>query len=212
MKISIRLFLLVIFVGSLAGGQKAAQDSLAGHIRGELEFLASDALQGRGSGTHDELITAVYLGSELRQMGIEPGGDNGGYVQDASGDYKFRDGPKHWATRNVIGILRGHSPTPKNEVLMLSAHMYHLGVGRPVDGDVRVRRMDWQCDADDCRSHGAVEAGQQRDNRDEQYVCDSSWRAGGIQLGERGIAAVRGNSVRRSGDGAGREWKYGHWI
>ncbi len=136
MKISIRLSLVVIFAGSLAFGQRTAQDSLAQRIHGELEFLASDALQGRGSGTHDELLTAVYLGSELRQMGIEPGGDNGGYVQDATGDYKFpREGTKHWATRNVIGILRGQSPTLKNEVIMLSAHMDHLGVGQPVEGD-----------------------------------------------------------------------------
>lgn len=135
MKISIRLILFLICVGSLAFGQKVVEDSLPHHIRAELEFLASDALQGRGSGTQDELITAVYLGSELRQMGIEPGGDNGGYVQDATGDYKFRDGVKHWATRNVIGVLRGQSPTLKNEVIMLSAHMDHLGVGRPVDGD-----------------------------------------------------------------------------
>ncbi len=136
MKISIRLSLVVIFAGSLAFGQRVAQDSLAQRIRGELEFLASDALQGRGSGTHDELLTAVYLSSELRQMGIEPGGDSGGYMQDATGDYKFPpEGTKHWATRNVIGILRGQSPALKNEVIMLSAHMDHLGVGQPVEGD-----------------------------------------------------------------------------
>jgi len=135
-KISIRLSLVVIFAGSLAFGQRVAQDSLAQRIRGELEFLASDALQGRGSGTHDELLTAVYLSSELRQMGIEPGGDSGGYMQDATGDYKFPpEGTKHWATRNVIGILRGQSPALKNEVIMLSAHMDHLGVGQPVEGD-----------------------------------------------------------------------------
>src|SRR5258708_37543251 len=52
-------------------------------IRAHEEFLASDALQGRGSGTHDELVAATYIGSELRQYGIEPAGDNGGYVQGA---------------------------------------------------------------------------------------------------------------------------------
>jgi aminopeptidase YwaD len=40
-------------------------------------------MQGRGSGTHDELVTATYVGSELRQYGIEPAGDDGGYVQAA---------------------------------------------------------------------------------------------------------------------------------
>lgn len=50
-------------------------------IRGHMEFLASDALQGRGSGTHDELLAATYIGSELRSYGIAPAGDDGGYVQ-----------------------------------------------------------------------------------------------------------------------------------
>jgi Zn-dependent M28 family amino/carboxypeptidase len=126
---------VMVFVASLAGDQKAAQDALANHIRGELEFLASDALQGRGSGTHDELLTAVYLGSELRQLGIEPGGTNGSYVQDASGEYKFGNSSKRWETRNVIGVLPGRSATMKNEVIMLSAHMDHLGIGEAVNGD-----------------------------------------------------------------------------
>src|SRR5579864_2563836 len=50
-------------------------------IRSHEEFLASDAMQGRGSGTHDELVAATYIASELRRYGIEPGGDNGSYIQ-----------------------------------------------------------------------------------------------------------------------------------
>jgi len=50
-------------------------------IRAHEEFLASDAMQGRGSGTHDELVAATYVAAELRQYGIEPAGDNGGYIQ-----------------------------------------------------------------------------------------------------------------------------------
>ena len=135
MRIFAKTALFVIIGCSLASGQEAGADLLANHIRGELEFLASDALQGRGSGTHDEMLTAVYLSSELRQLGIEPGGDNGGYIQNASGEYKFRDGSKHWDTRNVIGVLPGRSPTMKSEVIMLSAHMDHVGIGKPVNGD-----------------------------------------------------------------------------
>jgi len=45
------------------------------------EFLASDAMQGRGSGTHDELVAATYVASQLRQYGIEPAGDRGSYIQ-----------------------------------------------------------------------------------------------------------------------------------
>jgi hypothetical protein len=50
-------------------------------IRAHEEFLASDALNGRGSATHDELVTATYVASQLRQYGIEPAGDDGGYLQ-----------------------------------------------------------------------------------------------------------------------------------
>jgi aminopeptidase YwaD len=53
-------------------------------IRATEEFMASDAMHGRGSGTHDEEVTATYIGSELRRYGIEPAGDNGGYVQSVN--------------------------------------------------------------------------------------------------------------------------------
>ena len=51
-------------------------------IRAHMEFLAGEALNGRGSGTRDEWIAAAYIGSQMRRWGIEPLGDDGGYVQD----------------------------------------------------------------------------------------------------------------------------------
>jgi hypothetical protein len=44
-------------------------------IRSHMEFLASDAMQGRGSGTIFELIAGRYLASQMQQFGIEPAGD-----------------------------------------------------------------------------------------------------------------------------------------
>jgi len=46
-----------------------------------MEFLASDALNGRGSGTRDEWIAATYIASQFRRWGLEPMGDDEGYVQ-----------------------------------------------------------------------------------------------------------------------------------
>ncbi|HEX8421914.1 MAG TPA: M20/M25/M40 family metallo-hydrolase, partial [Pyrinomonadaceae bacterium] len=40
-------------------------------------FLASDAMQGRGSGTQFELLAGHYIASQLQQYGIEPAGDAG---------------------------------------------------------------------------------------------------------------------------------------
>lgn len=50
-------------------------------VRAHLEFLAADALNGRGSGTRDEWIAAEYIASHLRRWGLEPLGDDGGFVR-----------------------------------------------------------------------------------------------------------------------------------
>jgi aminopeptidase YwaD len=41
-------------------------------VRAHLEFLASDALNGRGSGTRDEQIAAEYVGAHFRRLGLRP--------------------------------------------------------------------------------------------------------------------------------------------
>jgi hypothetical protein len=38
-------------------------------------------------------------------------------------------------TQNVVGLLQGSDPKLKKEYLVISAHLDHLGVGRPVNGD-----------------------------------------------------------------------------
>ena len=50
-------------------------------IRGHMEMLASDAMNGRGSGTRDEWLAAVYIGAQLRRWGLVPLGNDGGFVQ-----------------------------------------------------------------------------------------------------------------------------------
>jgi aminopeptidase YwaD len=73
--------LLILFplpTAGAAGGESPTVRPEA--LRAHVEFLASDVLNGRGSGTRDELIAATYGAEQLRQFGIEPATD-GGYVQ-----------------------------------------------------------------------------------------------------------------------------------
>mgnify|MGYP006164594615 CR=1 FL=1 len=68
---------------SAAAAQKSVKTGLLveeRNVRAQMEFLASDALQGRGSGTQFELLAGQYIASQLRQFGVEPAGD-----ADASG-------------------------------------------------------------------------------------------------------------------------------
>ncbi|HLW85171.1 MAG TPA: M20/M25/M40 family metallo-hydrolase [Candidatus Sulfotelmatobacter sp.] len=120
---------------TLLGQHPHAPQKSAAQIAAELGTLASDAMRGRGSGTADELRAAKYLAAELRMIRVSPLGDKGGFIQDVSGTFKFRDGLKEWHTRNVIGVLAGRDAKLKDQVVLLTAHLDHLGVGKPVNGD-----------------------------------------------------------------------------
>ena len=64
-----------------AVGHASASAVCASCIRANMDYLASDELRGRGSGTQDELKAATYVGEQLKRYGVEPAGDDGTYVQ-----------------------------------------------------------------------------------------------------------------------------------
>jgi len=128
------LFISVFCFLSAVAAEKSRTDQA--QIRGAMEFLASDAMQGRASGSHDELLAATYLASQLREIGIAPAGAESGYIQNVSGEFNFyREGRKQWNTRNVIGRIEGRDAKLKVQVILLTAHMDHIGIGKPVNGD-----------------------------------------------------------------------------
>lgn len=108
-----------------------------------MSFLADDALHGRGSATRDEHIAALFAASQFQSLGLEPGGDNGTYLQKVAlpdplpADLrqrlsKFEDTPRK-ETWNAIAILRGSGQS--NQTILLTAHLDHLGIGPSVNGD-----------------------------------------------------------------------------
>ncbi|HTH50881.1 MAG TPA: hypothetical protein VL501_03050, partial [Pyrinomonadaceae bacterium] len=58
-----------------AAAQKTAINET--NVRGEMYFLASDAMQGRGRAGPFERVAAEYIGSQFMQFGLEPAGDGG---------------------------------------------------------------------------------------------------------------------------------------
>ena len=114
-------------------------------IRGDMSFLASDTLQGRGSGTRDEHIAAEYAAALFTSFGLEPGGEGGSFLQKAPLPSPLPPRvEKHLAgfapvartdTWNVVGILRGADPTARTDAILLTAHLDHLGVGPAKNGD-----------------------------------------------------------------------------
>jgi Peptidase family M28 len=145
------------------------------NVRAQLEFLASDAMQGRGSGTNYERIAAEYIASQFRQFGLEPAGDtdasgNKGFVQRIATDQTGAN-----ATWNVIGVLRGSDPRAAAEVIMLSAHLDHIGVNESLTGDKIFNGAD--DDASGCVAVlelARVLAAGKRPRRTVYFVCFGS--------------------------------------
>src|ERR1700738_2654676 len=111
--------------------------TLQQEVHADMNFLADDELHGRGSATRDEHIAALFVAAQLQSLGLEPGGENGTFLQKSPLPdplpariqqrlSKFQDVPRK-ETWNAIGILRG-SVAP-NEVILLTAHLDHLGIG-----------------------------------------------------------------------------------
>src|ERR1019366_1519073 len=50
-------------------------------IRAHVKFLASDLLEGRGTGARGGDIAAEYIATQFALYGLQPAGDNGGYLQ-----------------------------------------------------------------------------------------------------------------------------------
>jgi len=98
----VTLIIVALFSPSLSLAQSPA--TLEQNIRAELGFLASDAMQGRGSGTNFERLAAEYIGSQFRQFGLEPAGDTDStgqksFVQRASlSSAKYTEAPSFTTT------------------------------------------------------------------------------------------------------------------
>ena len=122
-----RSFLILLVIACPVVAQIKEQN-----VRAQLDFLASDAMQGRGSGTAFERIAAEYIGSQFRQFGLEPGGD----TDNGNKSFVQRVRLESGVTWNAIGVLRGTDRT--GEAIMLSAHLDHLGVNEALTGEDKI--------------------------------------------------------------------------
>jgi Zn-dependent M28 family amino/carboxypeptidase len=59
--------------------QPVADRHAADRIRAHVEFLASDLLEGRETGSRGHRIAANYVAAEFRKLGLKPGGTNGSW-------------------------------------------------------------------------------------------------------------------------------------
>ncbi len=99
-------------------------------MQAHVEYLASEDLQGRGLGTPELDTAAEYIAAQFKEIGLQPGADDGSYFQSWKAIVGKEMAEKD--VKNVIGVIPGNKYA--GESVVVCAHYDHLGLGWP---DVR---------------------------------------------------------------------------
>lgn len=70
-----------------------ASTAAAERVRGDVEFLASDLLEGRDTGSKGYAIAASYVATQFRSIGLKPAGSDKGWYQQVPFRRAFLAGP-----------------------------------------------------------------------------------------------------------------------
>ena len=137
MNTSKTLFGFSLFLGILATGYLAnahiihfQKSSLPSHkitttnLKAHVNFLCSNALEGRLTGSMGEKLATHYVANKFRELGLEPAGNNNTFFQEF--DFIDNKQNKHKG-RNVLAKLQINAAS--NQIIVIGAHIDHLGHG-----------------------------------------------------------------------------------
>jgi len=99
-------------------------------VRADVEYLASDALEGRGTGTAGHDSASAYVVRRYTALGLRPALP--GYVQrftarSAVQAHSGTAAPAGRPTQNVVALVPGTDPRLSGQVIVVGAHLDHLG-------------------------------------------------------------------------------------
>ena len=112
--------------------------------------LASDELEGRMSGKKGNILAAEYIKSEFEKYGLKT-------MYDKFKIKRNNPGPKNEIgddfTQNIYAWIEGSDPILKDEIVVIGAHMDHIGYGPSMS---RSRKIEVHNGADDNASGTAA--------------------------------------------------------
>lgn len=124
MKNSIKLFGLLLLLSLTYSG-------IAQTMQDDMEYLASDKLEGREIGSSGEIAASKYLSKRFKKLGLEPKGTDG-FIQELSVKPRYNphakvpvDTSQAIIGRNVVGYIDNGAAT----TVIIGAHYDHLGFG-----------------------------------------------------------------------------------
>ena len=122
--------LLALFVTSScatarsAGDQASAPD--ADRLLADISYFASDALEGRGTGTAGNDSAAAFAARRYAALGLDALVPN--YRQSFTARPTGHAGTEvRLPTQNVVALLPGRDPSLRNQTIVIGAHIDHLG-------------------------------------------------------------------------------------
>ena len=116
------ILLLLMFTGIVSCKKEPTIDAVT--VKKHLYTLASDDMEGRGTGTPGIEKAAKYIENEFKRIGLKTYDTLKDYRQTFT--FTDRRSKKELTSSNIIGVLEGNSK--KEEYVIVSAHYDHLGI------------------------------------------------------------------------------------
>lgn len=128
MKYAIASFFLMFLISCTTESKRVVS------IKDDVAYLASDALEGRQTGSNGEQKAAKYISERFKDLGLLPKGTDN-YFQTFSFrpktdphqavNYTVKDGDSTITGTNVIGYINNKA----EHTIIIGAHYDHLGLG-----------------------------------------------------------------------------------
>jgi Zn-dependent M28 family amino/carboxypeptidase len=98
---------------------------LRASVKKNLEYLSSNELLGRETGTEGIEEAAVFIEILFEENNVKP------YYKTYRDSFEIGNNTGY----NLVGFLEGSDPVLKKEFIILGAHYDHIGIGKVVNGD-----------------------------------------------------------------------------
>lgn len=125
------------------GIEEALATITEAELKSNLYYLASQDLEGRMSGKKGNVVAAEFIKKEFEKYGLPT-------EYDRFNIKRLNPGPKNETgddfTQNIYAWIEGSDPVLKNEIVVIGAHMDHIGYGPSMS---RSRRIAIHPGADD---------------------------------------------------------------
>ena len=125
----IAAFAIMLFLVQLGFAQPASNKSIdvsVPEVQEDLNYLSSDELDGRNTGSEGIEKAAVYIEKHFSDLELKP------YFESYRDNFMIGEKKAY----NVVGLLEGTDEKLKEEYILIGAHYDHIGHGKEVDGDI----------------------------------------------------------------------------